>query len=208
MSHISSKAHRSFAPVFIALAVLVLSGLACIGWRLRPAKRISQAPPLSVSQYAGWREVCDEQSAACFMRPPDWLASPYGGFQNPADTAYANLYIDSKDQAVDSASIVSLQYPQKGGQGVMIVGFIHGIVPGYALYDQSAVKDLRPGAQAQLVVANPTFTARSGLSDTFSATPGAAGISALTTFRQAQLWFTTPEAKSDLKIMQSFHYRE
>ncbi|HSW98360.1 MAG TPA: hypothetical protein VLF71_00830 [Candidatus Saccharimonadales bacterium] len=180
-----------------------------MGWQLRPAKPpASVQPPARGDAYAGWKQVCDAQSAACFLRPPDWQAAPYGGFQDQAATAYANISDNTKDRGEDSAYIAGIYYPQKAGQGVAIVGFIHGTVPGYALYDEAIAKGLQPGTWSQLVVANPVFAARGGLDVTFSATPGSAGIAAITTFGQAQNWFASAEAKTDLKIMQSFHYRE
>ncbi|HEX7963144.1 MAG TPA: hypothetical protein VF466_00990 [Candidatus Saccharimonadales bacterium] len=212
MARKQSASHFFFAPLFAALAmIVVLSGLVLGGWPVHLFRRSGPAPKLGAdsTRYAGWKEVCDVQSKACFLHPADWYAAPYGGFQNPARTAYANLYVNTKDRGADAVYVAGIYYPQRTGQGVVIVGFVHGIVPSYALYDDSAVHGLRAGEQAQLVVANPVFTAGDGGPDvTFVATPGAAGLSAITTIDQAKAWFGTSEAETDLKIMQSFYYRE
>lgn len=212
MTHKQSASHFFFVPLFVVWAlVIVLSGLVLGGWHVHLFRHTRPAPRFGAdsARYAGWKQVCDTQSKACFLHPADWSAASYGGYQNPARTAYVNLYVNTKDRGADIAYIAGIYYPQRAGQDVAIVGFVHGNVPSYAMYNESTVHALQPGEQAQLIVANPIFAASGGGPDvTFVATPGAAGLSAITTVDQAKAWFGTSEAKADLKIMQSFYYRE
>jgi len=158
-----------------------------------------------------WKTTCDTELKACYKYPSDWVAAQYVGIENTAETAYVRYQNpDNKDQAVDSAYIVSIDDLATPNQGLKVVGYVIENRPGYIVYDASivAADNLTIGQTTELVTGNPTFSGKSGHeSVTFVATPNTNGQTAITTQEQAKTWFSTPEAKECLKILQSFHYQ-
>jgi hypothetical protein len=165
-------------------------------------------PATKPNLYAGWKSTCGAAMGACFKYPSDWTASPYGGLQNPADTAYVDYQVaDNKDQAGSTVYIAVVDDLTTPGQSLTIVGYVFNNVPSFAVYDSAAVTaaGAAAGQTARLVTGNPTFTGEGGARSTFVATPGANGLAAITTTDQAKAWFTTDSAKTCLQILQSFY---
>lgn len=222
----SRKESGGFSVIEALIALVVIAVIGLGGWMVwrhshqqkKAAATKTAAPSAdkktsdmqSADPYAGWKSYCDTELKACYKYPNDWVRSQYGGWQNAADTAYFNLVGSNKDQATDDVYIAAIEDLANTGEGLKVVGFVKGNIPTYVVYEESVVsgQHLAVGQTVQLVTVNPTFSGKGvGKDLTFSATPGAKGIAAITTPEQAKSWFATPEARQCLRILQSFNYQ-
>lgn len=176
-------------------------------------KQTSQQKQQTADPYAGWQTACDDAAKACYRYPSDWVVSPYNGYQNSADTAYVQLQgHNNKDQSVDEVYIASIDDFNTSGLDLKIVGIVatDNHAPGYVVYDSSYVEQqgLAVGQTRQLIVGNATFHDKGSTeTSSFGASPGANGYAAITNMDQAKAWFGTAEAKTCLKVLQSFYYQ-
>lgn len=200
-----------------AICVVIVVGLA--GWYVfqnrdtrtknnsSTTSKTSNAKP--ADSYAGWKTYCDtENTKGCFKYPNDWVASQYGGYENSTQTAYVNYSgYNNKDQASDTAYVAQISEVTNSSLNLKIVGSVYKNVPSYSIFNAADVATLKVGEDTTVVTVNPEFQRNPGEDMSFTATPGASGIKAITTLDQAKAWFSTPEAQNCLKVLQSFYYQ-
>lgn len=164
----------------------------------------------SADPYAGWKTYCDSTISSCFKYPPDWNAvSGFpGAFEDSDDKAYTSLSGGTtKDRAQDTVYVQSAEGITTSATPLTILGYIDNNEPGYGVYDSSYLASIgiKAGMTAQLVDGNYAFNGKVG-DVSLVATPGENGYAAITTFVQAQNWFSTPAAQTCLKALRSFYY--
>ena len=215
------KKNAGFGLVYTIAAIVVIAAVMAVGLLVyannnqeadndrfvsNNTKKSKVADP-----YKGWKTQCDPEIKACYRYPADWIKSQYGGLENTAKTAYFSYQShNTKDQSEGTAYIATIEDLVDPNQGLEIIGYITNNKPVYVIFDSSYVteKKLMTNATSVIVDGNPTFKGRSGNDDvTFVATPNVSGYAAIKDFEQAKAWFSTPEAKMGLKILQSFYYQ-
>ncbi|HKU18783.1 MAG TPA: type II secretion system protein [Candidatus Saccharimonadales bacterium] len=210
---------RGFSIIEALVVLIIIAALGITGWSVWHHKSTDDSQSKVINNgghalskndpYAGWRTSCDPELKACFRYPANWTPS-YGGFQNAHGTAYFQYQNpDIKDQGTSEAYIASITDLNTGGSGLKIVGYVVNSNPLYSIFDKSYVdtRNLSVGQTAQIISTNPTFTGRTGKENvTFVATPGINGSIAITSMDMAKEWFNGLEAKTCLKILQSFYY--
>ncbi len=210
-----------FSVVTVVIAVFILAAIGLTGWHLSQHKdsktQVSHSTstskkntaPKPIDTYAGWKTYCDSENAkGCYMYPSDWVTSQYGGFENSTQTAYVDFSgYNNKDQAADTVYIAQVADVTDKQLGLKIVGSVYNNVPSYSIFNATDVSALKAGESAQLITTNPQFQRNSGENMSFTATPGVNGLKAITNLDQAKAWFSTPEAQTCLKVLQSFYYQ-
>lgn len=215
--------NKGFSAIGVVIIVVVIAVISLVGWRVLANKddnkttnynspnnqQANNTPKQETDPYAGWQTYCDTENAkGCFKYPSDWVTSQYGGFENSTQTAYIDFKgYNNKDQAADSVYVVKVVDLANKELGLKIVGSVYNNVPSYSIFNASDVSALKAGENSQLVTVNPEFQRNPGEDMSFMATPGVAGLKAITNLEQAKNWFNTPEAQTCLKVLQSFYYQ-
>lgn len=165
---------------------------------------------INADPYAGWQSYCDTTVKTCIKYPSDWVASPYGGLENPACTEYAALTGSTvKDRGSSTAYIASIDDLKTPMADLKILGTVVDNKPEYSVYNTSYISEnnLHVGATQEIAYANYTFTGKTGDASVVG-TPCANGYAAISTAEQAKAWFNTAEGKTVLKVVQSFSYQQ
>lgn len=174
--------------------------------------------------YAGWKSYCDTTYKYCFKYPSTWQLAIETVPQEPCDAG--QIDITSPDGAVDvsyqndnnhdgnpaAITPTSIEKMANANQPLTIVGsyFSDGTnkTPSYAVVDSSLLTSnpLAVGSSAQ-------FPEQAEFTDKTSGTTSCAGSFAsmpnqpVNTAAGAQAWFATSDAKTGLRILESFYYQ-
>lgn len=167
--------------------------------------------------YAGWKTFCDTTNSGCFRYPKAWTITGSSSSSKNTETItatnatgiiqYENPYTrEGVDQVFYVASISNLNTKSLGFK---IVGRVLGNTPDYVIVDDSYVTNNHVTADKTMsFMDNASFTDKSKKSSThFIAKPSDAAKASIKTTDQAIAWFKTDDAKTSLKLLQSFYYQ-
>ncbi len=218
----TANKQSGFSIIEIVLVVLVIGALAAIGLLVYLQHTTTKPTVATNSQqksttvthpptdpYQGWQTYCDSTVKACIKYPSDWVASQYGGLENPACTEYASLTgPTSKDRGSSPAYIVSIDDLSTPVSDLKILGTVVDNKPGYSIYNASYISqnNIHVGGTQEIASANYRFTGKTGDAGLVG-TPCANGYAAITTSDQAKAWFNSTEGKTVLKVVQSLYYQ-
>ncbi|HSX45349.1 MAG TPA: hypothetical protein VLF39_04585 [Candidatus Saccharimonadales bacterium] len=205
------------------LLILVIVGLiGFVGWYVWKSQKdttktlndtnqgVGQTAKTTNSFYNGWKMTCDSNVKACYKHPTDWVADQYNtGLENPAQTEYVSLTGPTiKDGGSGSAYIVSIDDLNPAIVDLKILGTIVDNRPNYSIYNASYISsnNIKVGATQDIDYTNHRFTGKTGEAG-FDATPDSKGYASIKTLDQAKAWFNSDEAKTVLKVIQSFKYQ-
>lgn len=175
-------------------------------------QKTTVTPKAPTGPYAGWKTYCDSTTVSCIQYPPDWapVAGFPGAFESSTQTGYVSLIPGGTnvDEALNTAYICSVTNLNTSAGPLDIVGYIVSNQPGYVVYDTSYVSNngIKVGVTKRIIDGNYSFTGKNG-PISLVATPDSNGYAAITTFNEAQAWFTGADAQTDLKILESFYYQ-
>ena len=223
-----------FSTIEVILVVVVVALIGLVGWLVyKSPPRASSLSSVSTSlnrpstptqpegYYARWNQYCDTEGKACFKYPPNWtlnenkevvsstvnnVSSTVQSPDQAVNISYAYPYV--RDAAITSFLTMSIDnipnYPN-----LKIVGGIYIDNNNFSLY---AIVDASLVSQDGLAVGHTSQfinTPRFGLTtDTTNEPYQLVAIDGLSngnnTLDAAKNWFTSPEAKDGLLILQSF----
>lgn len=178
----------------------------------------------AANPYAGWKTYCDSVYGYCFKYPNDWILSTnstpteIGGTgqvevanpTNTVDVSYANAFVkDSNSISLTTTYISKLTTANEdltivGGYSPA-VGLVGNYLSSYHVVDSSFLTSypLTVGQTSQFP-SNPAFTDQStGVGSYQGSLTVEAGFN---TQAQAQAWFSTPDVKTSLLILESLYY--
>jgi hypothetical protein len=171
-----------------------------------------QAVPNSsaTDPYAGWKTYTDTAHHYSFKYPSDWTISTTSAqvmLLNTSESIEVDyLYSDPHDSGITSFTPVSIGDMTDASLGLKVVGGLYdGVSPEYNVIDPSLLKSypLTIGQPSQFIV-NPHFSddhVTNGMTTgTFRARSAVSGA-------KTAAWFSTPDAKTSLLILESLRYQ-
>lgn len=215
-----------FGAIGVIVLVLVLVAIAAISVLVYQRYRTTSKPTGAINSsqaanqqknkttpqpdpYKGWKTYCDSTVKACIKYPSDWVASQYGGLENPACTEYVSLTgPTSKDGGEGSAYIASIDNFSTPLSDLKILGMVINGYPTYSVYNATYISEnnIQVGTTQTVAYINHRFTGKTGDAGLVG-TPCAKGSEKITTSNQARAWFDSSEGKAVLKVVQSLYYQ-
>jgi hypothetical protein len=216
---------NGFSSIFVILLIVVLACLGFTGYNVMNKKAVIKNQTMAATQqpedknqgiqkikdeYEGWKTTCDDIVRACYKHPADWATDQYNtGLENPAHTEYVSLSGSTvKDGGSGSAYIASIVDLSTPIADLKIVGTVIENQPSYAIYNTSylSANNVKVGNTQDISYINHRFSGKTG-DASFDGTPSSGGYASIKTLDQAKAWFNTTEARTVLKVIQSFYYQ-